>query len=721
MGKYKTMWVLCLLLSLGLHSIRAYPYNGETALFTTIPGTPDVSHRQNVCDRFEDFYFGKVELRHALEGLDLNVILGSYDGAYFLYDPELGIDKNEPGLIAVLLDELGRRGGFTWRNSFGVYTDPINYNMTWDEMLHWSMDSYDLVADWWINSRERMHDGVVFVEEFLDSSYILATRDVLQSSQERTISHFFNWLKPFDASVWMMTLITIFLSGFIYQILEWYAEERDDRSMWEWWSENAYLSFINFTQAYEYQPKTLASRIFGVSMAVWALVMTATYTANLASLLVDRKFQGPATIEEIVVYQNKICTWEGTASDTYVRDTYKKAIRVPKVTEPEMYEGLLNGDCQFILTNMASFKKNKAMREYNPRCDMRLVGDGDKVVQVGSGFVVSADSGTLCTGFIRDVLNLLMRDIIEDGFLDRIWEDEYRRTQTIDCLTYRPGLDLPNDDADDMDARTRQLLKDPYIRSLQGLRRGLKAGGKGAAGGAVAEVAPAVSQTLTIEQMIGTFVCHWGLMVIALVVAQANRMYNRYLRRKAEEAAILLIDMGEEAAHAIMDTISHVGGSVCALSVRGTSRSRIGKQSSFGTGNMLDESQSEDDKIRNMIVDIKGEIDTQSEVATQNEMATMRSEMQELRRQNESTVSELQGLRSLIEDLVDMCTVPVDGVNESSATIHVRTQVGREGMDESNATVSSILPGELPVNETVHVQVPLEECNPNIYEKARAC
>ena len=75
----------------------------------------------------------------------------------------------------------------------------------------------------------------------------------------------------------MTTIFTIFISGIVYQILEWFGNERGNRSMWEWWQHNFYMSAINFTQAYEYEPKSFASRLFGMSMAIWALVMTGTY------------------------------------------------------------------------------------------------------------------------------------------------------------------------------------------------------------------------------------------------------------------------------------------------------------------------------------------------------------------------------------------------------------------------------------------------------------
>ena len=134
---------ILLLLAL-IRSAKAY--GGELPFFTTVQGSPNVTHRQNVCDRFEDFYFKRRSLPRALEGLQLHVVVGAYQGGYFNFNNETGIDPDEPGIIAVILDELARRGGFTWRESVGIYTEPQADGMTWNDTLHWSINAYDFVA-----------------------------------------------------------------------------------------------------------------------------------------------------------------------------------------------------------------------------------------------------------------------------------------------------------------------------------------------------------------------------------------------------------------------------------------------------------------------------------------------------------------------------------------------------------------------------------------------
>ena len=563
---HKLLSVLFLLLTLTSTSVNGQ-LGGEKIFFTTKQMTPNVTHRQNVCERYHLFRNGTIELKDALEGMKLHVLMGNYQGAYFNYDDEFGINPTNPGIAADIMDELARRGKFTWRDTFGVFYDPAgsSYNESWTDLLVWGTDVYDVNVDWWAKNLDRMNLGIAFLKEWYDSSIILITKEEPIVISNKVV--FWNWTRPYEPSVWYLTIFTIFLSGICYQIIEYYANDRRNRSYWVWFTENAYLSAINFPQNYEYQPKTFGGRLFGVSISLWALVMTATYTANLASLLVDTRSPPIVveTVEEAAVFGFPICTLEGTNSDTYIRDTYPSAIRITKSTIDGVYDGLHNGDCKFAAETKASWLQLKSIRKHNPTCDLEWVG-GDRIVKsVTAGFATRADAGHLCSGLIRDVINLHMEKMITDGFIDDAWNREYKRSQDIDCLVYRPelsaelgGIEIGNYEEGDgqeenADVRYRRLQQGRSLWSSQrendrnvnrkssstkrNRSRQLKAGGKSAA--AAATVASSngdtgfdESEKLTIEQMIGTFAFHWILMGIAIASAISNDLYEKYYPSK---------------------------------------------------------------------------------------------------------------------------------------------------------------------------------------------
>eukprot|EP00980_Cylindrotheca_fusiformis_P021847 scaffold8682_cov122-Cylindrotheca_fusiformis.AAC.4 len=245
------LYRLCILIiSCGSHLIsfarvlNDESVGGEKVFFTRRQMSPGVSYRQDVCDRNNLVQNGTVELKDALRGLQLNVLMAAYEGAYFNYDNETGIDAY-PGVAGVILDELALRAGFTWRNSFGIYVTPAGeeYNETWTDLLGWSVETYDLTVDWWARSLDRMNMGVAFLREWYDSSIILIGNNDFEIEDDGVIqfSDFWNWLKPFDQEVWMTTLATIVVSGLVYQILEWVAGEHGERTLWEWFSDNMLL------------------------------------------------------------------------------------------------------------------------------------------------------------------------------------------------------------------------------------------------------------------------------------------------------------------------------------------------------------------------------------------------------------------------------------------------------------------------------------------------
>lgn len=536
-----------------LSHVYIYPaegaLGGELAYFKTPQMTPNVTHRQNVCDRFQAFQRGDVELKDALEGYQLNVLMAAYQDGYFNYDNTTGIDATYPGLQAVILDELARRGKFTWRESFGISDAPSDGD--WTGLLKWGVEAYDVNADWWAQNLARMNMGIAFLEEWYDSSILLIKKETPEVISDDV--NFWNWLKPYNQNVWICTVVTVLLSGLVFQCLEWFDDAREERTMWEWFSQNFYLSAINFTQAYEYQPRSLASRIFGISMAIWALVMTATYTANLASLLVERKPTAiqVESIEEAAAFGYKICTFEGTNSDTHIKTNFQKAQRIPKLSLLEVYQGLNTGECAFAADVVASWNELSKQKKYNPNCDLAWLGGDRLVVENGAGFAVAADSGGLCTGLIRDVLDFHMRALKDDGFLEDAWEREYRRKQDRDCNTWRPELELlegilqqtappavvassvAQDDVETRRQRQRKL-NNPQTPG----DRMLKAGGKGAAGGAVAAAAQESedkAKKLTLNQMIGTFVFHWFMMFIAIVIAISKYYYGKHAKNRVDQ------------------------------------------------------------------------------------------------------------------------------------------------------------------------------------------
>ena len=187
------------------------------------------SYRTNVCERQHLLYNDTIQLRDALQGLNLSVYITDFsnkpDDIMFQLSQEGTIPENNPGIMAVILDELAKRAGFTWRNRFGSGTG-INTaedgNKTFGDLLIWSTDTYDISAGWWYQTNERKAQGISFIEGYYDTSMILV-------SKTKKKTDFLSFLKPFHWKVWIVTGVLIFATGILYNFVQRLEENADER------------------------------------------------------------------------------------------------------------------------------------------------------------------------------------------------------------------------------------------------------------------------------------------------------------------------------------------------------------------------------------------------------------------------------------------------------------------------------------------------------------
>lgn len=492
------------------------------AFFQTPMYTPRVTHRQDFCPRYELFQQGKLEMRDLLQNISLHPLITQEN--YFFYNASNGgMNLDHPGLLADLLDELAERAGFTWRTSFGVMTeeDIIRSNRSWTSALLWAIETYDVAVDWWNYSLERMEKGVAYIEPWFDGSVIVIGIDHDKngnSGPDKTTIALWNWLKPFTPGVWWLIIFNIFGSALVYMFIEYMHQEREERSYKQWFGDNLYLSSLNFSQNFQYAPRNTAGRIFGISMSLWALLITATYTANLASMLVEENTPTLIieTLEQIAGLDIPVCTYKGTTGDDIIRKEYTNVRRVPKNTELEAYQGLRKGECGFVATYHDNWLMYQGFSEFNPQCNLEWIGNGRVVEIIKSGFAVKADSGNLCTSIVKDVLNIHMIEIIKEGVLEKIWQKHRDHVQDKNCSNTgtNEGDTDTDEDGDNSGRRLRQqrsLLFGPA--SSESAEQTDDAGTSG--GDEVYDE----TNSLNARQMAGTFFIHWLLMALSIITS----------------------------------------------------------------------------------------------------------------------------------------------------------------------------------------------------------
>lgn len=108
----------------------------------------DVSNRQNFCQENSDVQSDTIELRDALVGRTLNVGIVLENPFVNYVNGTEGITLETPGVMIEIWDELAKRAGFSWRDSFAFYNTPSG-DKDWTDLLLWSIDAFDVSLDWW--------------------------------------------------------------------------------------------------------------------------------------------------------------------------------------------------------------------------------------------------------------------------------------------------------------------------------------------------------------------------------------------------------------------------------------------------------------------------------------------------------------------------------------------------------------------------------------------
>lgn len=197
--------------------------------------------------------------------------------------------------------------------------------------------------------------------------------------------------------------------------------------------QNLFLAAITFTGQFEFKPASNSARIFTASLAVWSLIVMSAYTANLASFLVVQNTPSITidTVGDAVRNNYRLCLIENTIAQEAVTRTYPSARLVKSPSEEDTYKQLREGMCDIALNTVSSWEEYRLNREVNDDC--RLTWIGRSFTQGEGGFATKSDSGTLCTSLIRDVFNLHLLEMKDNGDIQRAWEAHLRKQASVNC------------------------------------------------------------------------------------------------------------------------------------------------------------------------------------------------------------------------------------------------------------------------------------------------
>lgn len=232
-----------------------------------------------------------------------------------------------------------------------------------------------------------------------------------------------------------------------------------------------------------------------MSLALWALITGAAYTANLASFLVSRRAPESViqSIQEANLLIAPMCLQSKTALDEYVSTRYPSSILRRCATEREVYDALIDGYCEVALVPRYSYETFRRNRAVNTDCVLEWQGRVEHFVP--SGMATLVDAGSLCTSLISYVLDYYLLEMQTDGFLERAWESHLEPVGDqvcYDLVDMEASVLSPDDDED--------------------------------------------TYSLSVEEMAGIFITHAAMSFVALSIALVQYYYNKQRQTKDSPA-----------------------------------------------------------------------------------------------------------------------------------------------------------------------------------------
>ena len=253
------------------------------------------SYQNNFCPLHEKVEDSVLNRRDVLKGINISVGLQNY-----VLNSETGKpDVNNPYIAVAVFDELSKRAGFQWRDSFEI-VDPPSANQTWTDVLIPTIDNYDLALDWWARTVERVEMGVLYPELWMDISLIMIRKTKTQEVKLDTLS----FMKPFDTSVWILILFTILISALVYYCIDFLTCRGNNDRMELSFGDSMFFAFQAFTGHSNLDPISSPNRLLLISLLFWCLVIVTAYTANLTAFVVNKNYV--VTIDDFgdVLYHN---------------------------------------------------------------------------------------------------------------------------------------------------------------------------------------------------------------------------------------------------------------------------------------------------------------------------------------------------------------------------------------------------------------------------------
>lgn len=333
-------------------------------------------------------------------------------------------DDTWTGSVASFYKQLQQTAGFqsvqhsVSEASLGLYRSP------WDACVH---DVQMQLIDFCISvvmetdSRRQM---ATFTSPILAGNMRLAVRRELADNRwDPSLGYesiWFSFLKPFSPMLWLLVALLVFTAGLFFYFVE--EEDGSGCSLATLTLRRAFRGVSAICEGLQYgtlaffaggdlggakidDTRTRAGSAIRVGFAIFSMIMVATYTANLAQLLVvnaqtSTGIQGVKDCDPPSAICKKVCIIQQQLNLVRAQHPTMEVVTYPNAGD--LLTGLKTGECQAAVVPEHDVRARADFQETMCENNFHLVGD--PVFTVYVGFAVRAD---LVNALSHPALNLM--------------------------------------------------------------------------------------------------------------------------------------------------------------------------------------------------------------------------------------------------------------------------------------------------------------------------
>jgi len=388
--------------------------------------------RTNFCGRLNGVLNGSIPFVQALDGATISAIVDSSTPPFLMTFDEDGFPSG--GFFFQILQILQKTGNFKMLYLPAPKTNATN-SITEKLQFFFASTSADVaVTSLFSDTPDRREREIGFLQPLGDMSPVLVTR----LKKVGNPNNFWGFADPFDKYVWMSIILVILATGILHYLI---SDDSTVVDFQDWQRKaffNVYLSFAQFAGGAEgLSASSYGTAILLCGFSFLMLILGASYTANLASFLVNDSQTNPVleSIDKAVATNAKVCTLPNSVSSQQLSalfPTFKTTtVGLSNTDWISLLSNVADGTCQGAIVPEAYFQAYSGKAAANPFCNMLEVGQ--HLMAVFGSWPYPEDYSLHCTSFAMDVLSMYISSLRQSGELDNLWKQTLNFNTDLTC------------------------------------------------------------------------------------------------------------------------------------------------------------------------------------------------------------------------------------------------------------------------------------------------